>query len=168
VTSPFRTTTAFASRRRGRPVIERSTFVIATAGDRRVAIAVECVDRVMRDTGDADVCSHAGRTLPLHDLAVSLGGLSGLADSTNAPGDRLTVGHPDARVLLVHPRAAGEAGYAVRVSAVHEVYAVESVLVEPATVDRPQAWVHPAVRGVFQRAGHPVWVIDLARLLPSS
>ncbi|GAB1341581.1 chemotaxis protein CheW [Gemmatimonas sp.] len=168
MTSPFRTITAFASRRRARPVIERSTFVIATAGERRVALAVECVDRVMRTTGAASVLSPAGRTLPVHDLSDMLGGAPLPTTAADAPAFTHAGARLDTRVLLVHPHAGHGTESAVRVSAVHEVYAVESVLVEPANVDTPHAWVHSAVRGVFQRAGYPVWVIDLARLLPSS
>jgi chemotaxis signal transduction protein len=164
VTSPFRTTTAFASRRRARPVVERSTFVIATAGDRRVAVPVEYVDRVVRDANATAGLAFGGRTLPVHDLAVAMGASCWQDGASNA-GDP---SHTDARLLVVHPRAGLENACAVRVNAVHEVFAVESVLVEPATVDRPYAWVHSAVRGVFLRAGVPVWVVDLARILPSS
>lgn len=145
-------------------MVERSTFVIATAGDRRVAVPVEYVDRVVRDANATTGLAFGGRTLPVHDLAVALGASCWQGGAREA-GDP---SHTDARLLVVHPRAGLVNACAVRVNAVHEVFAVESALVEPATVDRPYAWVHSAVRGVFLRTGAPVWVVDLARVLPSS
>jgi hypothetical protein len=150
--SPFRSTTAFASRRQTRPVVERSVFVIASAGALRVALPVEWVERVVREPGAHETLRYGDRLLPVHELAACLG-VEAVAPAA-----------ADARLLVLRRLRAADQLFAVRVHAVHEVFAVETVLVLPVTTATEQAPQHAVVRGVFPRLNQQVWVLDLARL----
>lgn len=152
--SPFRSTIAFASRRPTRPVVERSVFVIATADTRRVAIPVESVERVVRVAYAEHTVAFEGRQLPVRDLARLLG----VEDDVEHEAG------PASRLLIVRPHDLADSWFAVRVSTVHEVYAVETALVLPATADSDHSPLPPAIRGEFTRHEQRVWVLDLSRL----
>lgn len=129
-------------------------FVIATAGARRVAIPVESVERVVRGADAAHTVAFEGRQLPVRDLARSLGFEEGIDHEAE----------PVSRLLIVRPHDLADSWFAVRVSTVHEVYAVETALVLPAIADRDPSPHPPAIRGEFTRHEQRVWVLDLSRL----
>ncbi len=156
MTSPFKSTLSVAARRRQRPVVERSSFVVASIGDVRVALPVEQVDRVVRPAGghvgDAPTGAvmHQRRQVPVH-------GLAGLLGQSESPATAAT------RILLVQAAERG-ACLAVRVDQVHEVCAVDTSLVQPVDARGDGPIVHAAVRGRFRQAEAAVWVVDTTRL----
>lgn len=162
MTSPFRSTSGLAARRRVRPVVERATFVVVSLGSARYAFPVHTVERVLRHSagvspGGASSIAYANLTLVLRDLATML-------SLDEPPAVALT-----ARVLVLRldvSRSTNAELSAVSVDDVHEVLAVETSRIEPvsplATIsDAPR---HPAVRACFIRNHEPVWVLDPARL----
>lgn len=156
MTFPFKSTRSVAARRRQRPLVERSSFVVASVGATRVALAVEQVDRVLRTATDgvADARAvsvmHAGRAVPVRGLATLLGRAERPVSAAS-------------RVLLVQTAERGEY-LAVRVDQVHEVCAIESSLVQPVDAHDGGPLAHAAVRGRFRQADAAVWVVDAARL----
>lgn len=148
----FKSTAAFAARRRTlAPTVERATFVTFMIGERRLAAAVESVERVLR--GDAVLAAgashvtYAGREVPIADLA---GALACDAHRTAA-----------SRVLVV----ALPAGWiAVVVDAVHEIATVDAASIAAVAQGEPAALV-PGVRGTFLRHDHEILVLDIARAL---
>lgn len=159
MTSPFRSTANLAARRRQRPVIERATFVIVSLGTWRVGVPVESVERVLRTTTEAlreaDGVRYGERLVPWAPVRFTR------AEPTS--GDSTS-----RRVLIVHDRGLGDRWWALKVEAVHEVYAIETALVLPAAPAEARAPRHPAVRGMFDRHDHRVYVIDPVRLLSES
>lgn len=168
--SPFRSTTNLVARRRQRPVVERATFVLASLRTWRVAFPVEFVERVLRAPRSGDMHALApegvhyqGRVVPWAPLAFASASASG-EDPCHMAGER---------VLIIHDQTRGDRRWALPVTAVHEVYAVETALVlppsaapSPAPADQPsQEPLHAAVRGLFERHGHRVFVVDPVRLL---
>jgi chemotaxis signal transduction protein len=166
VTSPFRSTSGLAARRRVRPIVERATFVVVSQGSARYAFPVHTVERVLRHSGGASQggassIAFANLTLVLRDLASML--------SLNEPPAFART----ARVLVLRndmsrdtSGASATTFSAVAVDEVHDVLAVETALIEPVmastrTIDAPG---HPAVRACFVRNDEPVWVLDPARL----
>lgn len=147
--SPFRSTIALSRRRRQRPMVERSTFVIVSCGAQRLAIAAELVERVLRAPDAAETVPFAGAAVPVVDLATCLG--------APMPPDG-----PETRLLVVRLPRPDSPLLALRVQAVHEVHAVETATVEapgPGESDPP-----PAACGRFTRRDLAVWVLDLGRL----
>lgn len=148
----FKSTAAFAARRRTlAPMVERATFVTFMIGDRRLAAAVESVERVLRgETGLESAASHvsyAGCEVPIADLAAALG----------CAAERTTA----SRVLVV----ALPAGWiAVVVDSVHEIATVDATSIAAVVQGEPAARV-PGVRGTFMRHGHEILVLDIARAL---
>lgn len=151
MTSPFRSTRAFATRRRSRPLVERATFLITRIGRRRYAIPVEYVLRVLRPVA----ATGAGKPdAPVQSLADLVG------------EDREGAESSGARVLAMRDDASRETAVVYwQVAEVHEVFAVDIGLVRPITTDEPDAPRHAAVRGAFVRADHQVWVLDPLRVL---
>ncbi|HEY0928330.1 MAG TPA: chemotaxis protein CheW [Gemmatimonas sp.] len=141
------------ARRRARPVVERSTFVIVSLGGERMAIAVESVERVVRPFSSLPVMLYDGRQLPYADLARPL-------------GRTLRFGEGDQRRVLVVRDGArdGERRWAVPVDAVHEVMAVETALVLPLAADAPDVGCE-GVQAHFERHGQTVLVLDAVRIL---
>jgi len=135
--------------RLARPAIERSTFVIVTLGGTPIAIAVECVERVVRPFSSLPVILYESRQLPFADLAGPLG-----RTLHSAAGEHR-------RVLVIQD---GGRRWAVPVDGVQEVYAVETALVRPMAVDAPHATTD-GVQGWFHRQDEVVLVIDAVRLL---
>lgn len=156
VPSPFRSTAALGRRRRQRSVVERSTFVIASCGTRRVAIAVEWVERVLRPTEGGETVLFGGTAVPVVDLASRL-------DEAAAPP-----AGPETRLLVVRLPRADTPLVALRVQAVHEVHAVETATVDTVAADLPadsgEAAPPPAACGRFTCRDCAVWVLDLGRL----
>ncbi len=168
--SPFRSTIDLAARRRQRPVVERATFVLASLRAWRVAFPVESVERVLRAprSGDAHASAsegvyYQGRVVPWAPPAFASVSTSG-EDQSHVAGER---------VLIIRDQTRGDRWWALPVTAVHEVYAVETALVlppsaalSPAPADQPSpAPLHAAVRGLFERHGQRVFVVDPVRLL---
>lgn len=157
MTSPFKSTRSVAARRRQRPVVERSTFVVTSIGAVRVALSVEQVDRVVRMAAASEAgeqpasVMHQGRPVRVYDLAELLG-RSPLASNAAS------------RVLVV--QAAGGLGesFALRVDEVRDVCAIETSLVQPVDATLAVPLTHAAVRGWFRLADDTVWVVDASRL----
>lgn len=156
MTHTFRSISGLASRRRARPAVERATFVVAAIGASRLAFPVEWVERVLRNTtASADApLAYGHRALRVFNVAASLG-------LTAAPETSLT-----RRVLVLRDASLAADGCAVLVDSVHEVFAVEIAHIRPVT-DGATADIarHSAIRGVFERDAHEVWVLDPSRLL---
>lgn len=147
----FRSVIATTARHRARPVVERSTVVMAQHGPFRLAIPVECVLRVERATTASALVPFGGTLLPVHALAI---------------GEEAGGGHtrrPDDRLLLLRAHAAAPPHLAGLVHAVLDVVAVETALVRPRAMLGVEVPAHPAVCGMFTRMDSPVWVIDPAR-----
>lgn len=150
-----------AARRRQRPVVERSTFVIASVGDVRVAMPVEQVERVLRSARADDSVAFADRTLAVYSLHTLLTGDS--APMRMTPHDAFDHA-AEQRVLVVHTRQQQEPLMAVRVDGVHDVSAIETALVRPLAAQGDGPYCHAAVRGCFDRDDLVVWVLDTVRL----
>jgi chemotaxis signal transduction protein len=156
MTSPFKSTRSLAARRRQRPVVERSTFVVVSIGPSRLAFPVEQVERVVRvgrddDLGAEATVAHQGRAVRVHCLAQRLGGETTRVDK-------------ESRVLVVRADAVHHEPCAVRVDRVHEVVAIETALVQPVAAQARAPFSHTAVRGQFEQAASTVWVVDANRL----
>lgn len=157
MTSPFKSTLGVAARRRQRPVVERSTFVIVQVGGAPVAFPVEQVERVLRAVRWSDTVMHEGESVRVRQLATIL---------TTGAGD---VSHGEHRVLVLRAQRDTAARFAVAAHDVREVFAVETALVAPVTRTHAASealppLTHPAVRGRFDWRGETVWVLDAARL----
>jgi CheW-like domain len=156
VTHAFRSISGLASRRRVRPAVERATFVVVAIGASRLAFPVEWVERVLRHTSTdfGPSIAYGSRALKVRDVATTLG----LTIAADAGSTR--------RVLVLRDASPGADWCAAMVDTVHEVVAVEIALIRPVTdddgADRPR---HTAIRGVFERDAHEVWVLDPSRLL---
>jgi chemotaxis signal transduction protein len=137
------------ARRRARPAVERSTFVVISLGGDRMAIAVESVERVVRPFSSLPVMLYDGRQLPYADLAKPL-------------GRTLLFGEGDQRRVLIVRE--GERRWAVPVDTVHEVLAIETSLVQPLALDARDVAVEGA-QAHFERHGHDVLVVDAVRVL---
>jgi chemotaxis signal transduction protein len=156
VTHAFRSISGLASRRRVRPIVERATFVVATLGEKRVAFPVEWVERVVRALPAHDGTVRVGdRQLVVREMATALG----LQPITEAGATT--------RILVLRNTSFAAESHAVVVNAVHEVYAVDIALIRPAHErgTHPAA-DHSAIRGVFERQSHTVWVLDPSRVQP--
>jgi CheW-like domain len=156
MTHAFRSISGLATRRRARPAVERATFVVVALGTSRLAFPVEWVERVLHHAG-VDVgapLSYGARTLTVRSVATMLG----LSPSADALATR--------RVLVLRDAAMSAHWCAALVDSVYEVVAVDIALIRPIT-DQPHVGSaqHAAIRGVFEREGHEVWVLDPARLL---
>ncbi|BAH38457.1 MAG TPA: chemotaxis protein CheW [Gemmatimonas aurantiaca] len=137
------------ARRRARPAVERSTFVVISLGGDRMAIAVESVERVVRPFSSLPVMLYDGRQLPYADLAKPLGRAVRFGE-----GDQR-------RVLIVRD---GGRRWAVPVDTVHEVHAIETAHVLPMDAEARDASVE-GVQAHFERQGHDVLVVDAVRIL---
>lgn len=155
MSSPFTSTLSVAARRRQRPVTERSTFVVASIGGTRVAFPVEQVERVVRPAAATDAATpsvmHAGRPVPVYDLATLL-------------GERASPVTAASRVLVVRIGDERGAPLGVRVAQVYDVFAIDTSLVQPVDAHGECPVTHAAVRGRFRQADADVWVIDATRL----
>ena len=168
--SPFRSTTNLVARRRQRPVVERATFVLASLGAWRVAFPVESVERVLRAPRDGNPHAPAPEGVRYQGHVVPWARLAFASASANGEDQQHTAGE---RVLIIHDQTRGDRWWALPVTAVHEVYAVETALVlppaaagSPRPADQPsQEPLHAAVRGLFERHGQRVFVVDPVRLL---
>lgn len=165
MTSPFRSTLGVAARRRLRPAVERSSFVLVQIGDMCLAVAAEQVERVLRCTNSAKLrqeVSFGDHTLPVLSLHSILS-----CDSDHSRMRQLDASDSvtERRVLVVRTPHQSESSLALQVDAVHEVFAVETTLVRPLSETDGAPYPHTALRGRFQRGDGVVWVIDAARLV---
>jgi chemotaxis signal transduction protein len=152
MTSPFRSLAGRASRRRARPAVERSTFVVVGLGGARFALPVELVERVARLTPGQRHVAMADQTLALTDVTAMLG----ITRARQAPAE--------GRVLVVRD---GSRWWAVAVDAVFEVCAVETAVIAPWAAEAPGTRREARV-ATFERLGQTIVVLDLRRLLPES
>ncbi len=156
-TGQFRSTTMFAPRARASvPAVDRATFVVFAMADRRFAVPVESVERVLRDSVAAGPATTAA--------SVNYGGQSyAVADLASALGVEFA---PTAasRVLVL---SGGGEHRAVIVDRVLEVATIDAGIVEAADAvhDGIAALPNAGVRGVFTRNGAAVIVLDVSRLL---
>jgi len=145
----FRSTAAFAPRVRTSAVaIDRATFVIFSIGGHRFAAPVERVERVLRVDAALPSATYGGQTLPLADLAASLG-------LARAPSTL-------ARVLVFSD---GSSWVAAVVDVVHEVVTIDASLVAPLACTDALTYVPLGARGVFSRLNEDVIVLDVTRAL---
>lgn len=152
MSSPFRSLAGLASRRRARPVVERSTFVVIGLGGERLALPVELVERVLRTPAEPREVQVGGQCLPLTDLSAALGLARGPVDQARS------------RVLILRDR---QRCWAVVVDAVFDVCAVETATIRPWSAD--VSGPHREARiATFERLGQTIVVIDALRLLPES
>lgn len=163
MTSPFRSTRAFAARRQPRVVVERSTFVIVTAGRRRYGVPVEWVERVLR-------LAHKAPTPPPAAVASTRAspGMPGprifeLARALGEREDPAVDAQAQARVLVLRAPTADARPVLWQVAAVHEVFAIDVTQVGPVMREEAAAPAHPAVRGAFLCLDQRVWVLDPSR-----
>lgn len=148
----FRSTAAFSPRARANVVaVDRATFVIFSIGGHRFGVSVERVERVLRADAAHDTVSYDGRSLPLTNLAASLG-------LELAPSIR-------SRVLVF---AEGNSWIAAVVDAVHEVTTIDASTVAPLVYDGTHTYLPVGARGVFTRHEQTVLVLDVARALKAS
>lgn len=156
MTAPrFRSTAAFTPKMRATlPTIERATFVIFSLGGHRFGAYVEAVERVLRATRSDEVnvsVRHAGLDVPVLSLAHTLAVKASPSNTS--------------RLLVI---VVGSRWVAVEVDVVHEVAAIDAATVRPLVSDGSRAYVPTGGRGVFQRAGHDVLVIDVARMIEAA
>lgn len=154
MTTPFRSLAGLASRRRTRPVVERSTFVVVSVGDERLALPVEMVERVLRVPPLGE-----GTTVQVEDDIIAY---TTLATVLRVPAETTDTGAR--RLVLLRER---ERRLAVSVDAVHEVLAIETASI------LPYAQASPGVRdsarvATFERGGLTIVVLDARRLLPDA
>lgn len=146
----FRSTVAFAARTRSHaPAIERATFVTFSMAGRRFAAAVEAVVRVIRPAGESGAphVHHAGRDVPIADLAQALGVPSAPTSLTR---------------VLITTVPGGWIGVAV--DEVHEIATVDASGITAIDADDAAATI-PGVRGRFMRKDVETFVLDVARAL---
>lgn len=158
MSSPFRTLAGTAARRRTRPVVERSTFVVVGVGAERFGVPVELVERVERIAPTAGAEPVRGDGV----LVVPLDEALGLA--RGAPSAAAATIPAHTRVLIVRDR---ERRWAVPVETVYEVCAVETASIVPWAADAAGPRREPRV-ATFERLGQTIIVLDLLRLLPDS
>lgn len=166
MTAPyFRSTASFTLRQRQvAPAIDRATFVIFSLGGLRFAAPVEAVERVLRDIPACDLVSresyvaHGGRQVKSVDVRRSLG-------VSAAPDNNTT--H---RTIIF---AVQGVWVAVVVDAVYEVATIDTATVRAlsgevsapwASLSADNAWPTGA-RGLFNRHGHDVLVLDMVRVM---
>ncbi len=128
--------------------IDRATFVVFVVGGHRFAVPVESVERILRPSASHHSVEYGGRTMPLTDLASSLG--LALAPTVRS------------RIIVFNP---GPQWIAAAVDVVLEVATIDASEVGPLAFDGSRTYLPVGARGVFSRHDASVLVLDVRRAL---